>query len=70
MRKIDRKIIVKAIALAVVVIVIGVVIRILLLPSFKFSADSVEIEAGKTFDAESYITKVKNIDINEMAIII
>ena len=68
MRKIDRKFILKAIALAVVVLVIGVVIRILLLPSFKFSADSVEIEAGKTFDAETYITKVKNIDINEINI--
>lgn len=58
----------KVIALAVLLIIIGVVIDLLLKPSFKFSADSVKIEAGKNFDAKAYITKLKNIDINEIDI--
>ena len=68
MRNIKRKNIKKVIISATVLLVIGVVIGLLLLPSFKVSTDSVKIEAGKTFKAETYITKVKNIDKNEIDI--
>ncbi|MBR7133480.1 MAG: DUF5011 domain-containing protein [Clostridia bacterium] len=63
-----KRIIKKAIALAVLLLVIGVVIKLLLLPSFKFSSNSVEIEAGKTFEAKTYIAKARNIDINKINI--
>ena len=49
MRKINRKNIKKAIVLTTVLLVIGIVIKLLFLPSFNFSSDSVEIEAGKNF---------------------
>jgi small neutral amino acid transporter SnatA (MarC family) len=64
MRNIKRKNIKKVIISATVLLVIGVVIGLLLLPNFKVSTDSVKIEAGKNFKAETYITKVKNIDKN------
>jgi len=68
MKKINRSFIKKAIVLATALLVIGVVIKLLFLPSFKFSSDLVEIEAGKTFEAGTYITKVKNIDVDKIDI--
>ena len=68
MRKIKRRIVKKTIILAVVLLVIGVVIRLLFIPSFKVSPGSVEIEAGENFEAETYITKVRNIDIDKINI--
>lgn len=68
MRIIKNKIFKISIVLATVLLVIGVGIKLLLVPSFKISSDLVEIEAGRTFDAKTYITKVKNIDTNKINI--
>lgn len=71
MRKINKntiKIAVIAAAVAVVAIVIGITVTLSSLPSFKFSSDSVEIEAGKSFEAKSYIVKEKNLDAEKIEI--
>ena len=68
MRKIDKKIIKTTIVISTLLLLIGVIIRLSLLPSFKFSSDSVKVEAGKNFDAKTYITKIRNMDINEINI--
>ncbi len=66
MRKVNTNIIKKAAILVVLLIAIGVIIKLFFMPSFKFSSKSLEIEAGKDFDAKSYLTKVKHIDIKEI----
>ena len=58
----------KAINFAVALIAIGVAIYLLLLPDFKFSSNSVKLEAGSRFDGKSYITKVRNIKIDKIDI--
>ena len=63
MKKINKNtIFIASIVLAAALIVIGVIIKILLLPSFQISSKPVKIEAGKAFDAKSYITEADNID--------
>lgn len=63
MKKINKNtIFIASIVLAAALIIIGVIIKILLLPSFQISSKPVKIEAGKAFDAKSYITEADNID--------
>ena len=68
MQEIKKNIFKKVIVFATALLVIGVVIGLLLLPNFNVSSNSIEIEAGNTFEAKTYITKVKNIDINKIDI--
>lgn len=68
LRKSKRKINKTGIVFITAFIVIGVFIYLLALPSFKFSSDTVKIEAGDTFEAETYITKVRNININKIVV--
>ena len=67
-RKLKRKINKTGIVFATAFLVIGVFIYLLALPSFKFSSDTVKIEAGSTFEAKTYITKVRNININKIVV--
>lgn len=67
-RKLKRKINKTGIVFATAFIVIGVFIYLLALPSFKFSSDTVKIEAGDTFEAKTYITKARNININKIVV--
>ena len=68
MQKININFVKKAIFLVAALSLIGVVIHLLLLPSFKLASDSVEIEAGKAFEAKNYVTKTRNVEIDEIDI--
>lgn len=67
-RKFKRKIRKTGVVFAAAFIVIGIFICLLSLPSFKFFSDTVKIEAGSTFEARAYITKVRNININKIVV--
>lgn len=62
------KIIKKAIIFSATLIVIGIVIYLLLLPGFTFTSNSIKIEAGNKFEAKSYITKVRNLNIDKIVV--
>lgn len=68
MQNTNKTINIKVIISATVLLVIGIVTGLLLLPDFTISCNSVEIEAGGTFEAEAYITDLKNIDITKIDI--